>query len=82
MDVLLVIINIVLVIAALIMTVTVLLQSSDENGLSAITGGSDKQYSRTKAKSIDAKLALLTKICAVAFVVLCFVSMLISKAVA
>lgn len=79
MTVLLVIVNILLVIAALIMTATVLLQSSDENGLSAITGGSEKQYSRSQAKSIDAKLALITKICAVAFVVLCFVSMLLSK---
>lgn len=81
MSVLLVIVNILLVIAALIMTVTVLLQSSDENSLSAITGSSDRQYSYNKAKSIDAKLALITKICAVAFVVLCFVSLLISKAV-
>jgi len=79
MTVLLIIVNILLVIAALIMTATVLLQSSDENGLSAITGGSDRQYSRSHAKSIDAKLALITKICAVAFVVLCFVSMLLSK---
>jgi protein translocase, SecG subunit len=79
MGALLVIVNILLVIAALIMTATVLLQSSDENGLSAITGGSDRQYSRSQAKSIDAKLALITKICAVAFVVLCFASMLLSK---
>ncbi len=79
MSVLLVIVNIVLVIASLIMTATVLLQSSDENGLSAITGNSDRQYSRSQAKSIDTKLALITKICAVVFVVLCFVSMLLSK---
>ncbi|MCL1795492.1 MAG: preprotein translocase subunit SecG [Clostridia bacterium] len=81
MEIFLVIINVFLVIAALIMTVTVLLQSSDDNGLSALTGGSDKQYSRSKAKSIDAKLALVTKICAVTFVVLCIGSMLISRAV-
>lgn len=79
MGVLLVIVNILLVIASLIMTATVLLQSSDSNGMSAITGGSDKGFSRSKAKSIDAKLALITKICAVAFVVLCVVSMLLSK---
>jgi len=79
MDAILLAVNIVLVIVALVMTITVLLQSSEENGLSAITGGSDKQYSRKQAKSIDAKLALLTKICAIAFVSLCFVSMLLSR---
>ena len=79
MVVLEVVINILLVIASLVMTVTVLLQSSEENGMSAITGGSDSRYTRSKAKSIDDKLALITKICAVAFVALSFVYMLVVK---
>ena len=79
--VVLTIVNVLFIVSALIMTVTVLLQSSDEDGLSAITGGAGKQFSRSKAKSIEEKLALVTKCCAIAFVALCFVSMFISPLV-
>jgi len=63
-------ISIVLIIAALFLIVTVLLQSSDDSGIGALTGKSDSYFSKAKAKTFEAKLALGTKIAAAVFVVL------------
>ena len=63
-------ISIVLIIAALFLIVTVLLQSSDDDGIGALTGRSDSYFSKTKSKTFEAKLALGTKIAAALFVVL------------
>ena len=70
-------ISIVLVITALFLIVTVLLQSSEEDGLSALSGHSDSYFSKTKAKTMEAKLALGTKIAAAVFVVLCLLLLVI-----
>ena len=64
------IIGILLLIAALIMTATVLLQSSERTGIGAVSGAAETFFGKNKAKGMDAKLALITKICAVVFVVL------------
>ena len=72
-------ISIVLVITALFLIVTVLLQSSEENGLSALSGQSESYFSKTKAKTMEAKLALGTKIAAGIFVVLSLVMLIITK---
>ena len=72
------VVSIVLIIAALFMIVTVLLQSSEEGGISAISGQSSNSYfSKSKAKTFEAKLALGTKIAAVIFVVLSLVMLVI-----
>ena len=73
------VISIVLIIAALFMIVTVLLQSSEEGGISAISGqsSSNSYFSKSKAKTFEAKLALGTKIAAVIFVVLSLVMLVI-----
>ena len=71
-------VSIVLIIAALFMIVTVLLQSSEEGGISAISGQSSNSYfSKSKAKTFEAKLALGTKIAAGVFVVLSLVMLII-----
>ena len=70
-------ISIVLVITALFMIVTVLLQSSDENGIGALSGHSESYFSRTKAKTFEAKLALGTKIAAGVFVALSILLMIV-----
>ena len=44
------VISIVLIIAALFMIVSVLMQSSEEGGISAITGQSNSYLSKSKAK--------------------------------
>ena len=64
------VISILLVVTALFMIVTVLLQSSDEGGIGALSGHSDSYFSRSKAKTFEAKLAFGTKIAAGLFVVL------------
>ncbi len=64
-------ISIVLIIAALFMIVTVLLQSSEDDGISALSGRSgDSYFSKSKTKTMEAKLALGTKIAAGIFVAL------------
>ena len=62
------VISIALIIAALVMIVTVLLQSSDESGISALSGQSNSYFSKSKAKTIEAKLAMGTKIAAGIFI--------------
>ena len=64
------VLSIVLIIAALFLIVTVLLQSSDDGGIGALTGKSDCYFSKAKSKTFEAKLALGTKIAAGLFVVL------------
>ena len=73
-----IVVNILLVISALVMTVTVLLQSGQAQGLGAIAGGAETFFGKNKARSVEGKLALITKICAVIFVVMSLVSLILS----
>ena len=60
--------------SGLAVTVIVLMQSGKSAGLSgAISGGADTFLSKTKAKSLDAKLAKATKWFGLAFVILTLV---------
>ena len=70
-------ISIALIIAALVMIVTVLLQSSDESGISALSGQSNSYFSKSKAKTFEARLALGTKSAAAAFVVLAILKLIV-----
>ena len=59
------------VILSLALIAVVMLQSGKSAGLSgAIAGGADTFLSKNKAKSLDAKLAKMTKWVAIAFMVL------------
>ena len=78
MNVLSVILSVILIIAALFMIVTVLLQSSNVKGLGAVAGQMDSYFSKNKAKTVEAKLALGTKIAAGVFVALSLVLLLIN----
>lgn len=73
-----VVLSVVLIISALFMIVTVLLQSSDEGGISALSGQSNSYFSKSKAKTFEARLALGTKIAAAVFIV-CSILKLIVK---
>ena len=77
MTVLNVILSVVLILAALFMIVTVLLQSSKDDGLGALGGKADTYFGKNKAKTVEAKLALGTKISATVFVVLSLAMLLI-----
>ena len=70
-------IGILLIIVCLIMIVTVLLQSSERSGLGAVSGAAETFFGKNKAKGMEAKLALITKISAIVFVVLAIVMMLV-----
>lgn len=67
-----IIFNILMLIASLALIVSVLLQKGDAEGISALTGGgsSNSFFGKNKSKTIEGKLALLTKASATAFVVL------------
>ncbi len=71
------VISVVLILTALFMIITVLLQSSEEGGIGAISGQSNSYFSKSKAKTFEAKLALGTKIAAALFVVLSLLMLII-----
>lgn len=72
-----VVVGILLVISALILVVTVLLQDSKQSGLGAVSGAAETFFGKNKAKGLEAKLELITKICAGVFVALSIVMMFI-----
>lgn len=74
-----VLLSIVLIVACLFLIVTVLLQSSNAKGLGAVAGQMESYFSKNKAKTIDAKLALGTKIAAAVFVVIALLMLVLDK---
>ncbi|MBQ7845349.1 MAG: preprotein translocase subunit SecG [Clostridia bacterium] len=73
-----VLLSIVLILACLFLIVTVLLQSSNAKGLGAVAGQMESYFSKNKAKTIDAKLALGTKIAATVFVVIALLMLVLN----
>ena len=72
------VLSILLIVDALVMIVTVLLQSSDDDGLGDLAGHSnDSYFSKSKAKTMEARLALGTKIAAGVFVVLSLLMLIV-----
>ena len=70
--------SILFLIASLFLIVVILFQSGKSAGISgAVGGGADNFFSKGKAKSLDAKLAKMTKWVALAFVVLSLILNLI-----
>ena len=65
--------NILMVIAAIVMIVTVLMQDSESDGMGALAGGSETFFGKNKNNTLEGKLALATKISAAVFVVLALV---------
>ena len=70
MQALSVVINIFLIISALILIVSVLMQQGRTQGLGAISGGAETFMGKEKAKTYEGKLELATKISAGVFIVL------------
>ena len=72
------ILSIVVVLLALVLTVLVLVQNSKSEGLDAMVGGAAETFfGKNKAKGMEAKLALVTKISATVFVVLSVLMMFV-----
>ena len=72
-----VVFGILLMIAAIIMIVTIMLQSSERSGLGAVSGAAETFFGKNKAKGMEAKLAMITKISATVFVVLSVLMMFV-----
>ncbi len=72
-----VLIGILLMVAAIIMIVTIMLQSSERSGLGAVSGAAETFFGKNKAKGMEAKLAMITKISAAVFVVLSVLMMFV-----
>lgn len=72
--------GIVLILLALALIVLVLLQESNQQGLSgAISGGSSESFfGKNKGRTDEAKKAFITKILAIAFMVLALVTVVVS----
>ena len=72
-----VILDILMVISALVMIVTVLMQSSESDGMGALAGGSETFFGKNKNNTLEGKLALATKISAIVFVMLAIIMLLV-----
>ena len=77
MSALTIILDIFLILLSLVLIVAVLMQQGQRQGLGAIAGGADTFFGKGKAKGIDAKLAKITKIAAVVFIVLAIVTTIV-----
>ena len=65
--------TIILVITALVLIATVLLQPGERQGLGSIAGGAETFFGKNKAKSVEGKLALATKISAGVFILMAII---------
>ena len=74
-----IIINIVLILISIVLIVAVLMQQGQRQGLGAIGGGAETFLGKNKAKSIEGKLAKITKIAAVVFIVLAIASTIVTS---
>ncbi len=72
------VLNICLILSSLVLIVTVLLQSSESDGMSAIAGGSETFFGKNKNKSFEGKLALATKVSAGVFIALALVMLFVA----
>ena len=65
-----IVINIILILASIVLIIAVLMQEGNKQGLGAIGGAAETFMGKSKAKSAEGKLLLITKIVAAVFVVL------------
>lgn len=73
MSVVTIIATIILVVTALVLIITVLLQPGERQGLGSIAGGAETFFGKNKAKSVEGKLALATKISAGVFILMALI---------
>ena len=68
------------ILACVVLTATIMLQSGKEGGLGALTGNSGNYLGKGKSATLDAKLARITKWIAAAFVLLTLIVSLLYTA--
>ena len=64
-----IIVSILLILVALVLIVSVLMQEGSRQGLGSIGGGAETFFGKNKAKSMEGKLALATKISVGVFII-------------
>lgn len=68
----------ILILSSIVIVVTVMLQQSQQQGLSgAIAGGSDSFFDKNKGRTLESKLAKITKIVAIVFLVVALGSVIL-----
>ena len=72
-----IILNILMVLVALVLIVTVLMQDSESDGMGALTGGSETFFGKNKNNTLEGKLNLATKVSAIVFVALAILMLVI-----
>ncbi len=73
-----IILSILLIITSLVVIVIIMMQKSREGGLSgAIAGGSDTFFGKNKGRTLEARLARITRYVAIVFFVLAIASTLL-----
>ena len=73
-----IILNILMVLSAIVMIVTVLMQDTESDGMGALTGGSETFFGKNKNNTLEAKLSNATKISAIVFVALAIVMLIVA----
>ena len=74
-----IIVNILLILSSIVMIVTVMLQSSESDGMAGLTGSSSETFfGKNKNSTFEGKRAMGTKVSAAVFVVLALVMLFIS----
>ena len=68
------------ILSCVVLTATIMLQSSKEGGLGALTGNSGNYFGKSKSATLDAKLGRITKWIAAAFVLLTLIVSLLYTA--
>ena len=73
------VLQILIAIVAIILIISVMMQKSDSDGVSALTGGNiDTFLGKNQTSTLEGKLALVTKISAAVFVVLAILIMIVA----
>ena len=68
----------VLILSSIVIVVTVMLQQSKQQGLSgAIAGGADTFFDKNKGRTIESKIAMITKIVGGVFFVVALASVIL-----
>ncbi len=73
------IIGAIIIVFALIIIAVILLQEGNQSSIGAISGSADNFMDKGKARTLDAFLSKWTKAMAIAFFVLVFLGMLITR---
>jgi len=73
MDVIRIVVTIVFIVVCVTITALVLLQEGKTQGLGAISGAAETYWGKNKARSMEGVLVRLTRILAIAFIILAIV---------